>query len=90
MNADLERKRQIAASENSVLRFVAALNAKTQTASVQVQSIEKNSALGQAHGTDNVFHIVSQRYPRGLTIAGAGAGASVTAMGLFSDILGVR
>lgn len=90
MDADLERKRQIAASENSVLRFVAALNAKTQTASVQVQAIEKNSALGQAHGTDNVFHIVSQRYPRGLTIAGAGAGASVTATGLFSDILGVR
>ena len=90
MDADLERKRQIAASENSVLRFVAALNAKAQTASVQVQAVTKNSALGQAHGTSNVFHIVTQRYPKGLTIAGAGAGASVTAMGLFSDILGVR
>jgi len=90
MDADLERKRQSAAAELSVLRFVAALDVRTQTASVQLQAVAANSALGQAHGTDNVFHMVTQRYPKGLTISGAGAGPAVTAMGIFADILGVR
>lgn len=90
MDVDLEAKRQRAAAESSVLRFVADLDVRLQTASVQLQAVAASSALGQVHGTDNVFHIVTQRYPRGLTISGAGAGPAVTAMGIFTDILGVR
>lgn len=36
---------------------------------------------------DNIFQIKSERYPNGIIIQGSGAGASVTAAGVFSDIL---
>ena len=90
LDSEMEVLRQTADSTGSVLRFAATLDAGRQTGSVEVKAVSRSSALGQIHGTANVFHVVSQRYPSGLTISGAGAGATVTAMGVFTDILGVR
>ena len=48
----------------------------------------KNSALGQVKGADSIFEIYTESYgEQPLVIQGAGAGAEVTARGVFGDIL---
>ncbi|CAG8771801.1 16873_t:CDS:2, partial [Dentiscutata heterogama] len=37
--------------------------------------------------SDNIIAFTTQRFPNPLIIQGAGAGAAVTAFGVFSDIL---
>jgi aspartokinase/homoserine dehydrogenase 1 len=55
---------------------------------VQLVSVPKNSALGQVQGSDSIFEIYTESYgERPLVIQGAGAGAQVTARGVFGDIL---
>lgn len=74
--------------KNQVLRYVGELDVVKNTLEVKLVSEEKNSAIGQLKGADSVFEIYSesyQDYP--LVIQGAGAGKSVTARGLFSDIV---
>jgi homoserine dehydrogenase len=41
-------------------------------------------------GSDNIVKITTERFPNGLIIQGAGAGAAVTAFGIFSDLLKVQ
>ena len=90
LDPQFESMRQEADKSGAVLRFVAEISAETMTAAVGVKAVDKASMLAAAHGTDNVFHIVTKRYPRGMTIVGAGAGAEVTAMGVVTDILGLK
>jgi len=40
-------------------------------------------------GSANVVAFTTERYPNPLVIQGAGAGAAVTAMGVFGDLLRV-
>lgn len=48
----------------------------------------KDHALAQLSGTDNMVCFSTERYsPLPLIVRGPGAGASVTAMGVFSDLL---
>ncbi len=55
---------------------------------VKLVSVPKNSMLGQLNGSDSVFEIYTQTYgERPIVIQGAGAGAAVTARGVFGDIL---
>jgi homoserine dehydrogenase len=75
-------------TENQVLRYVGELDVVKNTLEVKLISEEKNSAIGLLKGADSVFEIYSesyQDYP--LVIQGAGAGKSVTARGLLSDIM---
>lgn len=75
-------------SENQVLRYVGELDLSNKTLEVKLIPTDKNSALGQLKGADSVFEIHSESYgDLPLVIQGAGAGAAVTARGLFSDIL---
>jgi homoserine dehydrogenase len=70
------------------LRYVGELDVVKNTLEVKLISEEKNSAIGLLKGADSVFEIYSesyQDYP--LVIQGAGAGKSVTARGLLSDIM---
>ena len=47
-----------------------------------------NHPVASAKGSDNVIAFTTQRYARTpLVVQGPGAGADVTAMGVFSDIL---
>ena len=51
-------------------------------------SIPKNSPLGSLKGSDAIFEIYTESYgEQPIVIQGAGAGASVTARGVFGDIL---
>ncbi|WP_459211317.1 bifunctional aspartate kinase/homoserine dehydrogenase I [Aquimarina rhabdastrellae] len=55
---------------------------------VKLVSVPKNSALGQVQGSDSIFEIYTKSYgDRPIVIQGAGAGAAVTARGVFGDIL---
>lgn len=76
-----------------VLRYVGDLHgdlAQTETVKLDVSlvSVPKNSALGQVKGADSIFEIYTESYgDNPIVIQGAGAGAAVTARGVFGDIL---
>lgn len=79
--------------KNEVLRYVADLYGDLSREDgallkVQLQSVPKNSALGNLHGSDSLFEIYTESYGQNpIVIQGAGAGAKVTARGVFGDIL---
>lgn len=78
--------------EDHVLRFVGDLHGDLQQEKgeldVNLISVPANSALGQLKGSDSIFEIYTESYGENpLVIMGAGAGAKVTARGVFGDIL---
>ena len=78
--------------ENYVLRLVGDLHGDLQQEKgeldVQLISVPANSALGQLKGSDSIFEIYTESYGQNpIVIMGAGAGAKVTARGVFGDIL---
>ncbi|NHF60946.1 bifunctional aspartate kinase/homoserine dehydrogenase I [Flavobacteriaceae bacterium TP-CH-4] len=75
-----------------VLRYVGDLHGNLQKEKgildVQLISVPKESALGQVKGSDSIIEIYTESYGQNpLVIQGAGAGAAVTARGVFGDIL---
>lgn len=77
-----------AAAENCKLKFVAQY--ESGKASVGLQHIPANSDFYHLYGKDNIVLFYTQRYPeQPLVVKGAGAGADVTASGVFADIIRV-
>lgn len=75
-----------AVAANSKLKFVAQF--QNGKASVGLQHIEPQHNLYHLYGKDNVVLFYTDRYPeQPLVIKGAGAGAEVTASGVFADII---
>ncbi|CAL65304.1 aspartokinase [Christiangramia forsetii] len=75
-------------SEDEVLRYVGELNAVSGELEAKLIKEPKTSVLGQIEGADNIFEIYTESYKDlPLVIRGAGAGADVTARGVFGDIL---
>ncbi len=75
-----------AAAKDCKLKFVAQL--ENGKASVGLQHIGKEHDLYHLYGKDNVVLFYTRRYSQQpLVIKGAGAGAEVTASGVFADIL---
>ena len=75
-----------------VLRYVGDLHGDLQqdkgVLDVKLVSVPKESALGQVKGSDSIIEIYTESYgEHPLVIQGAGAGAAVTARGVFGDIL---
>ena len=59
-------------------------------ASVGLQHIAANSDFYHLYGKDNLILFYTERYPElPMVIKGAGAGADVTASGVFADIIRV-
>jgi bifunctional aspartokinase / homoserine dehydrogenase 1 len=78
--------------ENHVLRYIGDLSGNLQeekgNLNVNLVSVPSNSALGQIQGADAIFEIYTESYgEKPIVIQGAGAGAAVTARGVFGDIL---
>lgn len=78
--------------EGHVLRYVGDLHGNLQKEKglldVKLISVPKESALGQVKGSDSIIEIYTESYGENpLVIQGAGAGAAVTARGVFGDIL---
>jgi len=75
-----------AANAGCKLKFVASL--ENGKASVGLQHIGKDHDLFHLYGKDNVVLFYTNRYiEQPLVIKGAGAGAEVTASGIFADII---
>jgi aspartokinase/homoserine dehydrogenase 1 len=75
-----------ASKENAKLKFVATY--ENGTAEVGLEHIEPSSDFYHLYGKDNLVLFYTDRYPeQPLVIKGAGAGADVTASGVFADII---
>lgn len=77
---------------DEVLRYVGELHGDLQQdkgiLEVKLTKVSKYSSLGQVSGADSIFEIYTESYgDRPIVIQGAGAGAAVTARGVFGDIL---
>ncbi|WP_422859079.1 bifunctional aspartate kinase/homoserine dehydrogenase I [Flagellimonas sp. S174] len=75
-----------------VLRYIGDLHGDLQqekgVLEAKLVSVPKESALGQVKGSDSIIKIYTESYGENpLVIQGAGAGAAVTARGVFGDIL---
>jgi aspartokinase/homoserine dehydrogenase 1 len=84
--AHFKKLYQAAAAEGKKLKFVARYD--KGKASVGLQHIGPNEDLYHLYGKDNVVLFFTDRYSeQPLVVKGAGAGAEVTASGVFADIL---
>ncbi len=79
-------------ADDKVLRYVAELGGNLQnekgTLSVSLESVQRNSPIGNLQGSDTLFEIYTSSYgDQPIVIQGAGAGAAVTARGVLGDVL---
>ncbi len=81
-----EQMRERAESKGKVLRFIAGL--EDGQAKVALKAVDKESPFYSLDGSDNMITFVTDRYlDRPLVIKGPGAGAEVTAAGVFAEII---
>jgi len=80
-----------AAAKGEVLRYVGTVDVKARKAAVQLRSFPRAHAFAGLAGADNIVSFTTKRYspPTGqpLIVRGPGAGAEVTAAGVFFDVL---
>jgi aspartokinase/homoserine dehydrogenase 1 len=83
---DFENLRKQAADRNEKLRYMAVLdNGKV---SIQLKSVDNQHPFYSLSGSDNIILFTTERYhERPMVIRGPGAGADVTAAGVFADII---
>jgi aspartokinase/homoserine dehydrogenase 1 len=75
-----------ARSRGNVMRYVGLL--ENGRAQATLQECAETHPLASVKGSDNIIAFTTKRYSRTpLVVQGPGAGADVTAMGVFSDIL---
>ncbi len=86
LDADFEQRRQQLDSNGKVWRFVAALC--DGKASVSLQEVSREHPFYALQGSNNIVLLTTERYKEyPMLIQGYGAGASVTAAGVFADIM---
>jgi len=84
--ADFQKLYADAKSTDCKLKYVAQF--ENGKAKVGLQAIPKNHDFYNLEGSDNIVLFYTQRYPnQPMIIKGAGAGADVTASGIFADII---
>ena len=84
--AHFKKLYETAKADGCKLKFVASY--KEGKASVGLQHIDPNHDLYHLYGKDNVVLFYTDRYKeQPLVVKGAGAGAEVTASGVFADII---
>jgi aspartokinase/homoserine dehydrogenase 1 len=86
LDADFEARRQELEKQKKVWRFVAKL--EDGKASVSLQEFDNNHSFYVLEGSNNIVMLTTERYRKyPMLIQGYGAGASVTAAGVFADIM---
>lgn len=81
-----EKLRKNAASKNEKLRYMAVLDNGKVT--IQLGSVDDKHPFYSLAGSDNIILFTTERYhERPMVIRGPGAGAAVTAAGVFADII---
>lgn len=83
-----EERRKKLESEHKHLRFVAKY--ENGKCSVGLQEVSQSHPFYDLEGSNNIIQITTERYNEyPMIIKGYGAGASVTAAGVFSDIISI-
>ena len=86
--AYFEKLKQEAASSNKVLRYIGKLEAGKVM--ITLQMVDDSHPFYMLSGSDNIISFTTDRYKdRPLVVKGPGAGAEVTAAGVFADIINV-
>jgi aspartokinase/homoserine dehydrogenase 1 len=87
-DSHFEQLRQAAAAEGKVLRFVATL--EDGNARVVLRSFDQSHPFYFLSGSDNMVVFTTERYrERPLVVRGPGAGAEVTAAGVFAEVISI-
>ena len=88
VDADFESRRKVLEQEGKRWRFVAKM--ELGKASVSLQEVEKGHPFYNLEGSNNIVMLTTERYKEyPMQIQGYGAGASVTAAGVFANIMSV-
>ena len=94
LDADFEQRRQVLDAEKKRWRFVAKM--ETQPAdngarcSVSLQAVDQRHPFYGLEGSNNIVLLTTQRYREyPMLIQGYGAGAGVTAAGVFANIMSI-
>ena len=88
LDADFEERRQKLEVENKHWKFVAKL--EDGKGSVSLQEVSRSHPFYGLEGSNNIVLLTTERYKEyPMMIQGYGAGASVTAAGVFADIISV-
>lgn len=88
LDADFELRRKKLAAEGKRWRFIASMDhGKTE---VSLREVGPDSPFYHLEGSNNVILLTTERYKEyPMQIKGYGAGASVTAAGVFADIISI-
>ncbi len=85
-NSFYANKMKIATENGEVLRFIASL--ENGKASIGLKSVGKTHPFFNLAGSENIISFTTERYFNNpLVVKGPGAGAEVTAMGVFAEII---
>ncbi|MDD3160602.1 MAG: bifunctional aspartate kinase/homoserine dehydrogenase I [Bacteroidales bacterium] len=88
MDAEFEEKRTVLEKEQKKWRFVAKM--EHETCSVGLTEVNSTHPFYDLEGSNNIIMITTERYKDyPMIIKGYGAGASVTAAGVFADIISI-
>lgn len=88
LDAHFEQMRKEAAQKNEVFRFVATL--EDGKARVELRRVGPTHPFYHLEGSNNIILLTTARYhEQPMEIKGYGAGAAVTAAGVFADVIGI-
>ena len=88
LDTDFERRRSELEAQGKRWRFVASLDGGK--AKVELKAVDKSHPFYNLEGSNNIILITTERYhDYPMRIQGYGAGASVTAAGVFADIMSI-
>lgn len=88
MDAEFEARRKKLEEEGKRWRFVASL--ENGTGMVSLQEVDNHHPFYNLEGSNNIILLTTERYNEyPMLIQGYGAGASVTAAGVFADIMSI-
>lgn len=88
LDADFEKKRGKLEAERKRWRFVATMEGGETR--VALQAVDRNHPFYRLEGSNNIVMLTTERYKEyPMQIQGYGAGASVTAAGVFANIMSI-
>lgn len=88
LDAEFEQKRAVLEKEGKKWRFVATMD--NGVCSVELKEVEGKHPFYDLEGSNNIILITTERYNEyPMMIKGYGAGAGVTAAGVFADIISI-
>lgn len=87
-DGDMDTKLREAEASGDCLRYVGVVDMQAGKGSVELRRYPKSHPFAQLQGSDNIISFTTARYfKQPLIVRGPGAGADVTAAGVFSDLL---